>query len=126
MRDDAAGKYIPIVPLAAEPSTEFEPVADLFRVLRPAITLRIPLFRGAGPMDHSLMPMQDLVLQLPRVVSAGVPYSLSYRITEDKTVQLRAKFRPDAGTGFEVDSELDIQQDVRDANAAPIPLAHVN
>ena len=72
------------------------------------------------------MPMQDLVLRLPHVVSTGVPYSLSYRMTEDKTVQVRAEFKPGDGPGFVVDSELDIEHDTRDANATTVPLARVN
>lgn len=77
-------------------------------------------------MDHHLMPMQDLVLELPQVVAAGVPYLLSYRMTENKTVQLHASFRPNTEAAFEVDSEVDIQQDAHDRRTARVPLAHIN
>ncbi len=126
-RDDVAASYVPVVPLTCEPSTDFRAVLGEFRVSRPAVTLRLPLFRGVGPMDHHLMPMQDLVLQLPNVVAAGVPYLLSYRMTENKTVQLRASFRPEVGPAFEVDSEVDIEQDAQDkGRTTRIPLARIN
>jgi hypothetical protein len=125
-RDDERGSYVPIVPLTCEPSGEFKSVSQEFRVRRPAVTLKLPLFRGVGPMDHYLMPMQDLILKLPTVVSAGVRYSLSYRMTENKTVQLRASFGPDTGQKFEVDGEIDIQLDAQGKGTTRISLARIN
>ncbi|MEK7993827.1 MAG: Hsp70 family protein [Planctomycetota bacterium] len=125
-RDDDAGVYVPVVPLTCEPSVQFRPVSADFRVRRPAIILRLPLFRGVGPLDHHLMPMQDLVLPLPNVVAAGLPYLLSYRMTENKTVQLRASFRSDGGAAFEGDSELEILQDGSDERGMRLPLARIN
>jgi hypothetical protein len=72
------------------------------------------------------MPMQDLVLRLPRVLPSGTQYSLSYRITEDKTVQLQARFTPDTGSTIAVDSELDIDQDTKQVRNTAIPLARIN
>jgi len=125
-RDDAGAGYVRIVPLTAEPSSQFEPVTHQFVVPRPTVNLHLPLFRGAGPMDHNLMAMQDLVLPLPHVVDEGTQYSLSYRVTENKTVQLRAEFRSDGAESFFVNGELEIDQDTRDVSAAPIPLARIN
>lgn len=126
IRDEDAGTCVPVVPLTCEPSTEFKPVGAEFHVRRPAVTLRLPLFRGVGPMDHHLMPMQDLVLRLPAVVASGVPYKLFYRMTENKTVQLRALFSPDAGVEFEVDGEVDIDASEGGKSFKAVPLARIN
>jgi molecular chaperone DnaK (HSP70) len=125
-RDDITANYVPIVPLTCEPSNEFKAVGKEFRVRRPAVTLKLPLFRGVGPTDHNLMPMQDLVLQLPNVVDAGIMYRLFYRMTENKTVQLRAAFSPDAGDAFEVDGEVDIDASDGGDSMKSLPLAHIN
>ena len=58
------------------------------------------LFSGAGPLDHSLMPMQDLVLRLPHVVSTGVPYSLSYRMTKTKPSRCAQNSNRETGLGL--------------------------
>lgn len=126
IRDDRAGSYLPIVPLFSEPSEHFKAVGMEFRVQRAAVSLRLPLFRGLGPLDHNLMPMQDLVLKLPFVVDAGVRYDLSYRMTENKTVQLRALFTPVTGPEFEVDGEVDILRDEKGKRITRVPLARIN
>jgi len=125
-RDEIAGTYVPVVPLTCEPSTEFRPVGEEFRVRRPAVTLRLPLFRGVSPMDHNLMPMQDLVLQLPGLVAAGVPYRLSYCMTENKTVQIRALFSPETSSSFVVDGEVDIDSSDGGRSNKSISLARIN
>lgn len=125
-RDDAELEYVPIVPLTAEPKSDFVEVDHQFRVLRPTVTLRLPLFRGAGPLDHNLMAMQDLVLPLPYVVQEGSEYTLSYRVTANKTVQLRATFFSEHSPTFVVDGDLEIDQDKKDITAAHIPLARIN
>jgi molecular chaperone DnaK len=125
-RDDAAGSYEIIVPLTCEPSNDFKSVSREFCLRRPAVTLKLPLFRGVGPIDHDLMPMEDLVLRLPNVVPAGVPYLLSYRMTENKTIQLRASFRPEAGAAFDVDGEVDIEPELPGMKKMGLPLARIN
>jgi molecular chaperone DnaK len=120
------GLYVSIVPLTAEPSGEFTHVNNLFRVPRATVNLRLPLFRGVGPMDHNLMPIQDLILPLPYVVQAGCVYELAYRVTENKTVQLRAHFKPEDGDEFVANGELQIEQDARELVTAPLPLATIN
>jgi hypothetical protein len=120
------GLYVSIVPLTAEPSGEFTHVNNLFRVPRATVNLRLPLFRGVGPMDHNLMPIQDLILPLPYVVQAGCVYELAYRVTENKTVQLRAQFKPEGEDEFVANGELQIAQDARELGIAPLPLATIN
>jgi hypothetical protein len=125
-RHDDAGSYQTVVPLTCEPSANFKSVPGEFHLRRAAVNLKLPLFRGVGPMDHDLMPMEDLLLRLRNVVPAGVPYFLSYRMTENKTVQLRASFRPGGGDPFEVDGEGDIEQDTHGKKTTKIPLARIN
>lgn len=125
-RDDATGSYIPVVPLTAQPSSDYEIVDHEFGVPRPTVNLHLPLFRGADPLDHNLMAMQNLILPLPHVIQEGSHYSLAYRVTENKTVQLRAEFRLESGESFFVDGELEIDQDAKDMSTAPIPLACIN
>jgi molecular chaperone DnaK (HSP70) len=125
-RDDSTGTYVSVVPLTAEPKSEYDLVDYKFGVPRPTVNLHLPLFRGAGPLDHNLMAMQDLVLPLPHVIQEGSHYFLSYRVTENKTVQLRAEFHLENGATFLVNGELEIDQDTRDTSTAPIPLAHTN
>jgi molecular chaperone DnaK len=125
-RDDSTGTYVSVVPLTAEPKSEYDLVDYKFGVPRPTVNLHLPLFRGAGPLDHNLMAMQDLVLPLPHVIQEGSYYFLSYRVTENKTVQLRAEFQLENGETFLVNGELEIDQDTRDTSTAPIPLAHIN
>jgi molecular chaperone DnaK (HSP70) len=126
IRDDEAGIYVPIVPLTCEPSSEFSSVPSRFQLRRPAVTLALPLFRGAGPMDHDLMPMQDLVLRLPRFGATGVSYSLFYRMTPNKTVQFRALFEPEGTPAFQADSEVNIHQEGRLTGPSRVPLARIN
>jgi molecular chaperone DnaK len=125
-RDEAAARYVSIVPLTAGPSEHFQTVDHTFIVPRPAVNLRLPLFRGAGPLDHNLIAMQDLVLPLPQVVEEGRLYSLAYKVTENKTVQLRAEFASEGSESFFVNGELEIDQDTRDVSSAPISLARLN
>ena len=125
-RDDEAGEYVPIVPLTCEPSSDFNSVPTRFEMRRSAVTLRLPLFRGVGRTDHHLVPMQDLELRLPSVVSTGVPYSLFYRMTKNKTVQLRALFEPEGASAIQIDSEVDIHQEGRVRGAPKFPLARIN
>jgi hypothetical protein len=123
-RDSSTRKYVPLVPLECEPSGEFRKVAYEFRTERPCVTLRIPLFRGVGPNDHHLAAMEDLRLALPNVVEAGVPYELLYRMTENKTIELKAQFRPPQGA-FEVRGELSVDS-VPQGIERHHPLAKVN
>jgi molecular chaperone DnaK (HSP70) len=91
-RPEHSSTYIPVVPLTAEPSDEFVPVNHRFKTHRQSVTLRIPLFRGGGPSDHNIAPMGQLRLMLPKVLDQGTPYSILYRLTQDKTIQLKVRF----------------------------------
>jgi hypothetical protein len=84
------------------------------------------LFRGSGPLDHNLVALQDLVLPLPHVVQEGTEYSLAYRVTEDKTVLLQARFAPNGSDAFFVNGELAIDQDTKDSTVASLELARIN
>jgi molecular chaperone DnaK len=126
VRDDATETYVSIVPLAAEPRPNFEQIDHRFHALRPTVTLRLPLFRGSGPLDHNLVALQDLVLPLPHVVQEGTEYSLAYRVTEDKTVLLQARFAPNGSDAFFVNGELAIDQDTKDSTVASLELARIN
>lgn len=125
-RDDVSRRYVTIVPLTCEPAESFALVDFPFRTPRPLVTLKVPLFRGVGPNDHHLAPMQDLMLRLPHVVDEGVPYELLYRMTADKTIELRAVFRPPALAAIEVIGEVAMDSIPVDAGHRNLPLARVN
>jgi molecular chaperone DnaK len=125
-RDDDTGEYVPIVPLTCEPLSEFTPVDTDFQLQRPAIKLTIPLFRGVGPHDHHLVPMQDLVFQLDRVIPAQTHYRLSYRMSQNKTLEIRAVFEDGSGKPYQVASELEIHQEGKVKGPSKLPLARIN
>jgi molecular chaperone DnaK len=125
-RDEETGNYVPIVPLTCEPSGEFARVQTGFQLQRPAIKLTLPLFRGVGAHDHHLMPMQDLEFRLPGVVAAQCPYSLFYRMTLNKTLEIRALFEDGNGPPIQVDSEVEIHQEGRVQGPTKVPLAQIN
>lgn len=125
-RDESGRSYISIVPLECEPSSEFRAVDYSFRTDRPAVTLRLPLFRGVGPTDHNLTPMEDLRLRLPRLVGAGVPFTLHYRMTQNKTIELRARFAPPSEQPFEVIGELSVDASGQAKGPKNVQLAKVN
>jgi hypothetical protein len=125
-RDDEGHRFITLVPLKCEPSQQFMEVAHTFKTRRPLINLKLPLFRGIGPDDHHLSPMQDLVLQLPKLIQADTIYTLHYRMTENKTIELKAKFQLTEGNVFEVASEMNIDSDGIHITTAQFPFFAVN
>ena len=125
-RDDETGDYVPIVPLTCEPSDEFARVQTGFHLQRPAIKLTLPLFRGVGIHDHHLMPMQDLEFRLPRLITAQCRYSLSYRMTLNKTLEIRAVFEDGSSSPVQVESEVEIHQEGRVKGPTKVPLAQIN
>ena len=124
-RDTSRRGYVSLVPLECEPSADFRKVDHEFRTEGPAVTLRVPLFRGVGPDDHHLAPMEDLRLRLPHVVDAGVPYDLLYRMTENKTIELKAQFRLPDGM-LEVRGELSVDTTPQGVDRRGPALAKVN
>jgi hypothetical protein len=125
-RDDDTGEYVPIVPLTCEPSDEFTRVETGFQLQRPAIKLTLPLFRGVGPHDHHLVPMQDLVFQLDRVIPSQSPYRLFYRMTYNKILEIRAVFEGGKGAPVQVDSEVELHQEGKVKGPTKVPLAQIN
>jgi len=125
-RDELSGEYVPVVPLTCEPSDEFTPVQTRFQLQRHAIRLTLPLFRGVGPHDHHLVPMQDLEFEFERVIPAQVPYRLFYRMTQNKTLEIRAVFEPGNSSPIQVDSEVLIHQEGKVKGPPRVPLAEIN
>jgi molecular chaperone DnaK len=125
-RHESGREYVTLVPLTCEPSEEFKCIEHTFRTPRPLLNLKIPLFRGAGPRDHHLSPMHDLVLHFDRVVDAGTPYNLLYRMTANKTVELKAVLTPENGKQLEVLGTLDILSGQRGGPEPRFKLARVN
>lgn len=123
-RSEDGSSYVPLVPLNSEPSATYTAVGHAFRTPRRLLTLRVPLFRGTGPHDHQLAPMQDLEVPLDRIVEAGVPYHLEFQMSPDKTIQLRAEFRPGSNAPILASAQVDAGRS-RTA-AAKTPLASVN
>jgi hypothetical protein len=70
--------------------------------------------------------MQDLELQLPKVIDADVPYRLMYRMTQNKTIELRAVFEPHGASPIQVDGEVEIHQEGKVKGPPKVPLAAVN
>jgi hypothetical protein len=125
-RDELSGEYVPVVPLTCEPSGEFTPVQIRFQLQRHAIKLTLPLFRGVGPHDHHLVPMQDLEFEFERVIPTQVPYRLFYRMTQNKTLEMRAVFEPGNSSPIQVDSEVLIHQEGKVKGPPRVPLAEIN
>jgi molecular chaperone DnaK (HSP70) len=116
--------YVQLVPVEAEPNASFIPIEREFRVRRALIRLRLPLFRGASPMDHQLNVMRDVVFELQRVVESGSPYTLAYRVTSNKTVELQAVFE---GIGGRMVATANIDLGVTDeVDGGEFPICDVN
>jgi molecular chaperone DnaK len=84
--------YSIIVPLTAEPSKEFEKVKQNFKLERPTIRLRLPLFRGTSSHDHQISPIRDLEISLDQVLEKDTMFQVDYRLTENKTIELKVIF----------------------------------
>lgn len=125
-RDYEGLRYVTIVPLECVPSEQFRTVDHQFKTSRPTVTLRLPLFRGVNSADHHLSPMQDVELKLPHVLDTGVDYSLEYRMTPDKTIQLRATFRPPSEAAITLEAKVDIESAVHQSSVLKTPLSQVN
>lgn len=125
-RDDVAREYVSLVPLECEPSNEFHRVEHAFRTPRTLLTLKLPLFRGVGPSDHHLSPMQDLILPFDTVVEAGTSYNLFYRMTANKTIELKAVLTTANGDALEVLGTVDILSGEQEGSRTKVKLAHVN
>ena len=94
-RPSPTGDYLVLVPVTAEQSPEFKPIEHRFLMPSDQVRVRIPLFRGTGPLDHQLSPIRDVVLDLPHLVAEDTAFQLSYRVSADKTIDLEAVFESD-------------------------------
>ena len=90
-------RYLPLIPLEAEPAEEFTEIEESFILERSTIRMRLPLLRGAGPTDHQISPMRDLQIDLDRVLEPKTRYRLAYRLTANKTVEIRVTFDTNFG-----------------------------
>ena len=118
-RSDDGMTYVPLVPIDCEPTFDFVKVEHEFTTRRDIIKLRLPLFRGTGPSDPQLNPMRDCEIELRRIVKRDTPYHVYFRMTSDKTLQLKVRFQTQEGDLEETaDLELDhaalSQRDSRD------------
>jgi hypothetical protein len=125
-RDDEGQRFVTVVPLTCNPSQQFIEVKHTFKTRRPLINMKLPLFRGTGPDDHHLSPMQDLVLPVEKLVQADTAYKLFYRMTENKTIELKAVFQMSDSTKLEVDAEVNIDCEGIYHTTDPIPVHTVN
>ncbi len=105
-RDDEGHHFVTIVPMTCQPSKDFKKLEYKFKTMRPLINMKIPLFRGTGPDDHHLSPMQDLELPLKNLVPANTNYNIFYRMTENKTIELKAIFELSEQRQLEVAGEV--------------------
>lgn len=124
-RSEDGSSYVPLVPLTCEPATEYTQADHELRTQRRLLRIRLPLFRGTGPTDHQLAPLQDLELPLDRVVDASIPYRVEYRMSSDKTLELRAVLRPNNQPPILASAQLDLVGRAR-ATTTRTPLALVN
>jgi molecular chaperone DnaK (HSP70) len=124
-RTNDGSAYVPLVPLTCVPSEQFTSVDKEFTTPRHLLRLRVPLFRGVGPHDHQLSPMGDLVLEFDEVVEGMTPYSFEYRMTPNKTLELRALLRPTGRPPLDAVGRIQLETGV-DAPDETAALASVN
>lgn len=106
-------QYTTLVPLTCEPSDNFNKVEGNFELKRPTIRLKLPLFRGVSSNDHQLVPMRDLEIPLDRALDEGTPYGIYYRMTANKTIDLKVSFSTPNGS-IEAFANLDLfDNDIR-------------
>jgi hypothetical protein len=89
--------YKNLVPLTCEPTNSFNKIDGDFKINRSTIRFRLPLFRGVSANDHQLSPIRDLEMPLEKVLEKNTPYELYYRMTENKTIALKAIFKAKSG-----------------------------
>jgi molecular chaperone DnaK (HSP70) len=116
--------YTTIVPLETETSKYFEKVDKEFMLQRPSIKLKLPLFRGVSIQDHQLSPMRDMEIPFSQIIDKMTPYEIHYRMTENKTFELKFRFNCDNGT-IEVKTGVTIFDDSGHTRSS-IPLCEVN
>lgn len=116
--------YFNLIPLTAEPEQEFVGVAAEFKTERPTIRLRLPLFRGVSSSDHQLAPMRDLEIALNEIVPKNTPYRINYRLSENKTVEIKVFFYSKDGSQEAV-GKLDLFEEIA-GDGTKLGLCEVN
>jgi molecular chaperone DnaK len=114
-RQPGTSKYIVLVPLTCEFSEEFTEIKFDFKLQRAAIKLKLPLFRGVSAHDHQLTPMRDLEISLEQVIDQDTPYKISYRMTENKTIELKVTFS-ESTKSIEKIASIDLLNEVAEDN----------
>jgi molecular chaperone DnaK len=123
-RQSGEKRYTTIVPLTCEPSEHFEKVGAQFKLHRPAIGLRLPLFRGVSSVDHQLAPMRDLEISVNEILDKNITYDIFFRMTENKTVELKVVFHTKGGA-VESIAKLDLFTE-RTEDKSSLPLCEIN
>lgn len=101
-------EFITIVPLEAEPSSEFKQISHKIILQQPTILFKFPLFRGVNRHDHQLVPMRDLEFPLNKVMKKGTSCEFFYRMTDDKTIILKMTFQ-DSHNTTEIQADFHLQ-----------------
>jgi hypothetical protein len=121
----AGGKnYSTIVPLTTEPCDRYIKLEKKFKLERPTIKLRLPLFRGVNPLDHQIAPIRDFSISLNRVIDRGTEYQIEYRMTQNKTIEMKVVFDL-PGSPIEATAILDMWNQ-RSRDSLDIQLCTVN
>lgn len=95
-REPDTQKYIEIVPLTCEPSDQYRKVNKVFKLVRPAIRVHFPLFRGVSAADHQLVSIRDIEIDLDKILDENTKYEVHYRMTVNKTIELKFVFLSDS------------------------------
>lgn len=123
-RTGEAGEYVPLIPLDTEPTEAFREVDQEFRTPRRLVRLVLPLFRGVSKDDQQMVPVDDLTIDVGRVLDASTAYRIEYRVTPDLEVLFRVVFATSEGP-LARDARVDMGLD--DGGAASLPdLAAIN
>jgi hypothetical protein len=119
-----SGEYVPLIPLDTEPSEDFRKVDQEFVLPRRIVRLVLPLFRGVSKDDQQMAPVDDLTIDIGRIVSADTKYRIEYRVTPDLEVLFRVVFST-PGEPLVCNASIDMTLD--DDGAAGLPdLASIN
>lgn len=123
-REPGNQQYIEIIPLTCQPSDDYKKVNHNFKLTRPAIKIRFPLFRGVSAHDHQLVPMRDIEIDFDRILGSDTRYEVYYKMTMNKTIELKFIFLSDGGR-VEKTTFLDVETRDR-TNREDVELCKIN
>lgn len=123
-REPGNQQYIEIIPLTRQPSDDYKKVNHNFKLTRPAIKIRFPLFRGVSAHDHQLVPMRDIEIDFDRILGSDTRYEVYYKMTMNKTIELKFIFLSDGGR-VEKTTFLDVETKDR-TNREDVKLCKIN